>query len=64
MTSNTDITPPVADEPPIELDHVTVENDDAPNECAIFPRAAPEEQLMTTWISAHDDSFVALEAMR
>lgn len=64
MTSNIDVTPPVTDEPPIELDHVTVENDDAPNECAIFPREASEDQLMTTWISAHDESFVALESMR
>ena len=64
MTSNADVTPPVPDELPIELDHVTVENEDAPNECAIFPRDASEERLMTTWISAHDDSFVALESMR
>ncbi|SDJ99672.1 MULTISPECIES: DUF7511 domain-containing protein [Natronorubrum] len=52
------------DEPTTELDHVTVENDDAPNECAIFPREASEEALMTNWISAHEDSFVALESMR
>ncbi|AXR79151.1 DUF7511 domain-containing protein [Natrarchaeobaculum sulfurireducens] len=64
MTSNADVTPPVPDALPIELDHVTVENEDAPNECAIFPREASEEQLMTAWISAHDDSFVALESMR
>ncbi|ELY42892.1 DUF7511 domain-containing protein [Natronorubrum tibetense] len=52
------------DEPTTELDHVTVENDDAPNECAIFPREASEEALMTNWISAHEDSFVAVESMR
>ncbi|ARS89527.1 DUF7511 domain-containing protein [Natrarchaeobaculum aegyptiacum] len=66
MTSNGD-TRPRMDEPPrdaLELDVVTVENDDAPDECAIFPRNASEEQLMTTWISAHEDSFVGLDSMR
>ncbi|WP_254766851.1 DUF7511 domain-containing protein [Salinilacihabitans rarus] len=48
--------------PPI--DHVTVENDDAPNECALFPREASEEELLTTWITAHEGSYVDLESMR
>lgn len=52
------------EEPTTALDHVTVENDDAPNECAIFPREASEEELMTNWITAHDGSFVDLESMR
>ncbi|WP_306056349.1 DUF7511 domain-containing protein [Natronococcus wangiae] len=47
-----------------ELDHVTIENEDAPNECAIFPRNATEKELMTAWIEAHDDAFVDLESMR
>ena len=64
MTPNGDTRPPLPDEPSIDLDHVTVEHDDAPDECAIFPREATEEQLMTTWITAHDDAFVALESMR
>ncbi|MXV63491.1 hypothetical protein GS429_15790 [Natronorubrum sp. JWXQ-INN-674] len=52
------------DEPTTDLDHVTVENEDAPNECAIFPREASEDELMTNWITAHDESFVSLDTMR
>jgi len=63
MNTDADIHSPT-DESPTELDHVTVENEDAPDECAIFPREATEDELMTNWISAHDDSFVALESMR
>ncbi|WP_121742136.1 DUF7511 domain-containing protein [Natronorubrum halophilum] len=63
MNTDADIHPP-ADEPPIELDHATIENEDAPDECAIFPREATEEELMTNWITAHDDSFVSLTSMR
>ncbi|OVE84873.1 DUF7511 domain-containing protein [Natronolimnobius baerhuensis] len=47
-----------------DLVSVTVENDDAPDECAIFPDDASEDELMTNWISAQSDSFVALESMR
>lgn len=50
--------------PPFELDHVTIENEGAPDECAMFPRHATEEELMTNWIEAHDDAFVDLESMR
>lgn len=49
---------------PFELDHVTIESEDAPSECAMFPRYATEEELMTNWIEAHDDAFVDLESMR
>ncbi|SDQ29670.1 DUF7511 domain-containing protein [Natronobacterium texcoconense] len=48
----------------LELDHVTVENDDAPDECAVFPREASEEELMNCWIVAQEHSFVDLESMR
>ncbi|RQH00322.1 DUF7511 domain-containing protein [Natrarchaeobius oligotrophus] len=64
MSHNVEHRTPDAEEPLIELDHVTVENENAPNECAIFPRGATEAELLTTWITAHDDAFVALEAMR
>ncbi|WP_339104696.1 hypothetical protein [Haloterrigena salinisoli] len=47
-----------------ELDHVTIENDDAPDECAIFPREASDEKLDSAWIVAYDDGFVPLESMR
>lgn len=53
-----------SEEPSVELEHVTVENDDAPDECAIFPRHASGDVLTTTWISARDEGFVDLEAMR
>ena len=56
--------PRPTDASPIELDHVTVENEDAPDECAIFPREASEEQLDTQWIVALEDGFVSLDSMR
>lgn len=62
--TDADVHPPDSAEPPAEFDHVTVEHDDAPDECAIFPREASEDELLTTWISAHDGSFVGLESMR
>ncbi|AFO59233.1 hypothetical protein [Natrinema sp. J7-2] len=55
---------PDGEEPTAEFDHVIVENDDAPDECALFPHAASEDELTTAWIAAYDDSFVALESMR
>lgn len=48
----------------IELVDATVENDGAPDECVIFPAGASEDELMTNWISAQGDSFVALKSMR
>ena len=56
----------VADQPelPPELDHVTVENDGAPDECAIFPYEATDEELATNWIVALGDGFVDLDSMR
>ncbi|QCS43654.1 hypothetical protein [Natrinema versiforme] len=62
--TDADFHAPDSKEPTTELDHVTVENDDAPDECAIFPHEASEDELRTAWISAYDDSFVALESMR
>lgn len=43
---------------------IVVPADDAPAECTIFPVDAEDEELVTTWISAEDGSFVALEDMR
>ncbi|WP_276255781.1 DUF7511 domain-containing protein [Halomontanus rarus] len=48
--------------PPLE--HVTVENDGAPDECALFPCEATETELHTTWMTAQGESFVDLESMR
>ncbi|THE66149.1 hypothetical protein D8Y22_04315 [Salinadaptatus halalkaliphilus] len=64
MTPDTNTHSSKPDEPTAELDHVTIENDDAPDECAIFPRHATDRRLSTAWIVAHDDAFVALESMR
>ncbi|ELY70903.1 DUF7511 domain-containing protein [Natrinema versiforme] len=62
--TDADFHAPDSEEPTTALDHVTIENDDAPDECAIFPYDASEDELMTAWISAYDGSFVALESMR
>ncbi len=62
--TDADFHPPDTEAPITDLEHVTVENDDAPDECAIFPRDATEDVLTTTWISAHEDSFVDLESIR
>lgn len=66
MSYNVDTTPDRSDldQSEFELDHITVENDDAPDECAVFPREATEEELMTAWITAQEGSFVDLESMR
>ncbi|ELY59105.1 DUF7511 domain-containing protein [Natronolimnohabitans innermongolicus] len=52
------------DESSIELDHALIENEDAPDECALFPREVSEDELSTAWIVAHDDGFVSLDTMR
>lgn len=62
--NNVDARRTTTEDPVFELDHVTIENENAPNECAIFPRDATEEELMTNWIEAHDEAFVDLESMR
>jgi hypothetical protein len=62
--TDVDFHSPAGEKSPTELDHVTVEHDDAPDECAIFPHGASPDELMSTWISAHDDSFIDLESMR
>ncbi|ADD06257.1 uncharacterized protein Nmag_2701 [Natrialba magadii ATCC 43099] len=50
--------------PSVELDHVTIDNGPEADECALFPADAPEEELMTNWISAIEGSFVDLDSMR
>lgn len=47
-----------------ELDHVTVANDDGPDECVLFPQEASDAELMTTWIAAFEGSYVDLESAR
>ncbi|TYL40182.1 hypothetical protein CV102_00960 [Natronococcus pandeyae] len=62
--NNVDARRTTTEDPVFELDHVTIENENTPNECAIFPRDATEDELMTNWIEAHDEAFVDLESMR
>lgn len=64
MTTDTDIEPHRPDEPELELDHATVENEDAPDECVLFPRESSDLDLMTNWVVAYDDSFVTRTAMQ
>jgi hypothetical protein len=47
-----------------EYASIVVPTDDQPAECTIFPVDASEDELVTTWISAEDGSFVALDDMR
>jgi len=43
----------------------TVErSDDGPDECTLFPCNVDGLDLMTTWMTAREDSFVDLESMR
>lgn len=63
MTSDVD-TASTPDEPPAEFEHALVENEDAPDECAIFPRPTGEADLGAVWIVALGDGFVSLETMR
>ena len=56
------VTEPTESSP--ELEHITVENDEAPDECALFPREASERELLTTWITAQEGSYIDLESAR
>lgn len=38
--------------------------ENGPDECTLFPCDAEDVDLMTTWITAQEDSFVDLESMR
>jgi hypothetical protein len=43
---------------------VVVSYDDAPDECTVFPVGVDETEIVTTWISAAEGSFVSLVTMR
>lgn len=43
---------------PAELEHVTVEYEDAPSACTLYPRRCSESDLVTHWITAEEGSFV------
>lgn len=52
------------EEPTTELEHVTIENDDAPDECVIFPQGAGDGDHGSAWLIAHGNGFVSLDSMR
>ncbi|WP_411964557.1 hypothetical protein [Haloferax sp. YSMS24] len=65
MTTTTTETSGRRTSPPDDLEYIAIVTpyDDAPDECTIFPTGLSEERLMTTWISAEEDSFVSLDEM-
>ena len=66
MSHDADTPPPRIDapDPRPTLEHVTIEPDDAPPECAIFPRDGTTDERAAQWITAQDRSFVDLVSMR
>lgn len=46
------------------LDAAVVHHDDGRAECTIYPIDADETEIVTTWITADDGAFVALDEMR
>ena len=48
---------------PSELEHVTVDCEDEPSVCAMYPRGYGDEDVATRWITAHEGSFVSLLEM-
>ena len=51
-------------EQPALFEHVTVENEDYPDECAFVPPESSSAPEATTWILAVGDGFVDRAAMR
>ncbi|QCW05296.1 hypothetical protein [Natrinema pallidum] len=49
---------------PPTVAHVVVENTDAPDELAVFPREGDADELAATWITATGTAFVSLELAR
>jgi hypothetical protein len=52
------------DDSPPAIAHVTIENENRPDDCALFPRAAPESERLTTWIAATEHDVVDLDDRR
>lgn len=51
-------------EQPALFEHVIVENDDHPDECAFVPPESSSAPEATTWILAVDEGFVDRGEMR
>ena len=69
MSADAPLTDDAVDVPSAEpaaetLVSTVVEYDDEADECTIYPLAADEEERMTTWISAKQESYVSLQEMR
>jgi hypothetical protein len=47
----------------VEYIAIVAPYDDAPDECTIFPAGISEDELLTTWISAQEGSYVSLDEM-
>ncbi|WP_416840310.1 hypothetical protein [Haloferax sp. DFSO52] len=47
----------------VEYVAIVAPYDDAPDECTIFPTGLSEAELLTTWISAEEGSYVSLDEM-
>lgn len=51
--------------PPFEsFQSKVVRYDDAPDECTIYPKHAPEDRKMTAWITAREGSFCSVQSHR
>lgn len=46
------------------LEATVVTYDDAPDECTIYPRVAPETYRTTAWITATEGAFCEILEMR
>jgi hypothetical protein len=55
---------PCADRPSIELDSVVVNYEDSPDQRTMYPKEASGVDRMSTWLTADDAEFVALESFR
>lgn len=55
------VSSPLEDQPPFRLGSVLIENDDAPDELAIYTNG---ETARSEWIAASGDAFVTLEDMQ
>ncbi|NHN60271.1 MULTISPECIES: hypothetical protein [Halorussus] len=66
-TDTDDESPPTAPTLPDragELIAIVVEREAGPDECTLYPRGASDEALVTEWITAETESYVALREMR
>lgn len=46
------------------FEHAIVENEEGVPECTLFPRECEDDAIVTHWLTASGDAFVALEAVR